>query len=153
MCVSSYRSEFCRTSVCKEQFKQRQGVRINVCIYSRAIHLKLIMDMSIEEILRGFKHFIARRGISDIVINDNFKTFRSRHVRWYMLRQGIRQQFLRPASPWWGGFCECLVRTVISCLTKTPGRLTRRLRNFTHFCVTWKLLLTIGFWHTSAKTT
>ena len=39
-----------------------------------------------------------------------------------MLRQGVKQQFMLPASPWWGGFYERLVRTVKSCLKKTLGR-------------------------------
>ena len=92
------------------------------CASSRAIHLELTMDMSIEGFLRGFKRFIARRGIPDVVINDNFKTFRSTDVKQYMLRQGIKQQFILPASPWWGGFYERLVRIVKSCLKKTLAR-------------------------------
>ena len=56
------------------------------------------------------------------MINDNFKTFRSREVKQYVLRQGVKQQFILPASPWWGGFYERLVRTVKSCLKKTLGR-------------------------------
>ena len=45
------------------------------CASSRAIHLELTTDMSIEGFLRGFKRFIARRGIPEIVINDNFRPF------------------------------------------------------------------------------
>ena len=90
------------------------------------------------------KRFIARREMPEIVINDNFKTSRSREVKQYMLRQGVKQQFILPASPWWGGFYERLVQTVKSCLKKTLGS----LRNFRRFCVTWKLPLTIGLWHT-----
>ena len=89
---------------------------------SRTIHLKLTMDLSIEGFLHGFKRFIARRGIPDIVINDNFKTFRLRYAKRYMLRQGIRQQFILPASPWCVGFYERHVRTVKSCSKKTLGR-------------------------------
>ena len=59
------------------------------CASNRAIHLELATDMSIEGFLRGFKRFIARRGIPEIVINDNFKTSRSREVKQYMLRQRV----------------------------------------------------------------
>ena len=72
---------------------------LNVCMH-RVVH------MSIEGFLRGFKRFIARRGIPEIVINDNFKTIRPREVKQYMLRQGVKQQFILLASPWWGGFYE-----------------------------------------------
>ena len=74
-------------------------ILLSTCASSRAIHLELTMDMSIEGLLRGFKRFIARRGIPDIVVNDNFKTSRSRDVKQYMLRQGIKQQFILSASP------------------------------------------------------
>ncbi|XP_028403430.1 uncharacterized protein LOC114526129 [Dendronephthya gigantea] len=92
------------------------------CASSRAIHLELTMDMSIEGFLRGFKRFIARRGVPEMVINDNFKTFKSREVKRFMVRQGIKQRYILPASPWWGGFYERLVRTVKTCLKKTLGR-------------------------------
>ena len=78
--------------------------------WNRAIHLELATDMSIEGFLRGFKRFIARRRIPEIVINDNFKTFRSREVKQYMLRQGVKQQFILPASPWWEDFMNALYK-------------------------------------------
>ncbi len=39
-----------------------------------------------------------------------------------MLMQGIQQHFILPASPWWGGFYERLVRSVQGCLKKTLGK-------------------------------
>ena len=92
------------------------------CASSRAIHLELVKDMSVEGFLRGFKRFIARRGVPEVIINDNFKTFKSREVKRFILGQGIKQRFILPASPWWGGFYERLVRTVKSCLKKTLRR-------------------------------
>ena len=92
------------------------------CASSRAIHLELVPDMSIHGFLKGFKRFMARRGVPDLVISDNFKTFRSSEVKKFMLLQGIGQRFILPASPWWGGFYERLVRTVKACLKKTLGK-------------------------------
>ncbi len=91
------------------------------CASSRAIHLELVPDMSVHSFLRGFKRFLARRGIPELVINDNFKTFRSSEVKRFMLLQGIQQHFILPASPWWGGFYERLVRSVKGCLKENPG--------------------------------
>jgi hypothetical protein len=59
------------------------------CASSRAIHLELVPDMSVHGFLRGFKRFMARRGIPDLVINDNFKTFKSAEVKKFMKLQGI----------------------------------------------------------------
>ena len=92
------------------------------CASSRAIHLELVPDMSVHSFLRGFKQFLARRGFPELVINDNFKTFRSLAVKRFMLLQGIQQHFILPASPWWGGFYERLVRSVKGCLKKTLGK-------------------------------
>ncbi|CAB4006307.1 PREDICTED: uncharacterized protein LOC100197852 [Paramuricea clavata] len=92
------------------------------CATSRAIHLELVYSMSSDGFLRGFRRFVARRGVPDVIINDNFKTFKSVEVKRFMSCQGIRQQFILPASPWWGGFYERLVRTVKGCLKKTLGR-------------------------------
>ncbi|CAB4007545.1 PREDICTED: uncharacterized protein LOC100197852 [Paramuricea clavata] len=92
------------------------------CASSRAIHLELVPDMSVHGFLRGFKRFMARRGIPDLVINDNFKTFKSAEAKKFMTLQGIQQYFILPASPWWGGFYERLVRSVKGCLKKTLGK-------------------------------
>ena len=38
-----------------------------------------------------------------------------------MSAAGIQQKIILPASPWWGGFYECLVRSVKSLLRKILG--------------------------------
>ena len=92
------------------------------CASIRAIHMELVYNMSNDGFLRGFERFLARRGVPDLIIHDNFKTFKSREVKRFMLGLGTRQQFILTASSWWGGFYERLVRTVKSCLKKTRGR-------------------------------
>ena len=102
--------------------KEKTYVLLLTCATSRAIHLELVPDMSIGGFLRGFKRFLARRGTPDIVIHDNFKTFKATAVKRFMLLQGIKQNFILPLSPWWGGFYERLVRSVKTCLKKTLGK-------------------------------
>ena len=94
------------------------------CASSRAIHLELTPDMQVPAFLRGFKRFTARRGTPDLIINDNAKTFKSTYVKRYMIQRGVKQRFILPASPWWGGFYERLVRSVKSSLKKTLGKST-----------------------------
>ena len=72
--------------------------------------------------IRAFERFTARRGIPDVIINDNFKTFKSSVVKKFMLCLGVRQKFILPASPWWGGFHERLVRSVKMSLKKILGK-------------------------------
>ena len=97
-------------------------ILLPTCALSCAIHLELVPDMSVHSFLRGFKRFMARRGIPDLVINDNFETFKSAEVKKLMTLQGVQQYFILPASPWWGGFYERLVRSVKGCLKKTLGK-------------------------------
>ena len=92
------------------------------CATSRAVHLELTPDLSIPAFLRGFQRFTARRGTPDKIVNDNFKTFRSTEVKSFMASHGVQQQFNLPASPWWGGFYERLVRSIKSTLRKVLGK-------------------------------
>jgi hypothetical protein len=105
-----------------ESKREKTFILLLTCATSRAIHLELVPDMSTGGFLRGFKRFMARRGTPDIIVHDNFKTFKSAIVKKFMLLQGIKQNFILPLSPWWGGFYERLVRTVKTCLKKTLGK-------------------------------
>ncbi|XP_057308167.1 uncharacterized protein LOC130646050 [Hydractinia symbiolongicarpus] len=88
------------------------------CASSRAIHLELTPDMKSPAFIRGFKRFVSRRGKPNEIVSDNFKTFKSSEVKAYMLKMRIGQRFILPASPWWGGFYERLVRSVKTSLKK-----------------------------------
>ena len=92
------------------------------CASSRAIHLELTPDMKSQAFIRGFKRFTSRRGTPNEIINDNFKTFKSVEVKSFMLNSNIRQRYILPASPWWGGFYERLVRSVKTSLRKILKR-------------------------------
>lgn len=88
------------------------------CATSRAVHLELIPDLDSNATIRGLKRFFARRGIPDLVVHDNFKTFRGACVKEFLLRVGVKQRPILAKAPWWGGFYERLVRTVKLSLVK-----------------------------------
>jgi len=88
------------------------------CASSRAIHLELTPDMKSPAFIRGFQRFASRRGTPIQIINDNAKTFKSKEVKRLMSHLNVHQQFILPASPWWGGFYERLVRSVKTSLKK-----------------------------------
>ena len=91
------------------------------CATSRAVHLELVPDLSVESFIRAFRRFVARRGTPTLVISDNAKTFRATTVKKFMSSFNIKQRFILPASPWWGGFYERLVRSVKTSLKKILG--------------------------------
>ena len=72
--------------------------------------------------IKAFERFTARRGTPDVIINDNFKTFKSSVFKKIMLRLGVRQKFILPVSPGWGGFFKRLVRSVKMSLEKILGK-------------------------------
>ena len=92
------------------------------CASSRALHLELTPDMKALAFVRAFERFTARRGTPDVIVNDNFKTFKSSVVKKFILCLGVRQKCILPASPWWGGFYERLVRSVKMSLKKILGK-------------------------------
>ena len=105
---------------CKDSSKVY--ILLLTCASSRAIHLELTHDMKSQAFIRAIKRFIARRGVPNQVIHDNFKTFRSVEVKKFFSNSGIKQTFILPASPWWGGFYERLVRVVKTTLRKVLAR-------------------------------
>jgi len=74
--------------------------------------------MKKEAFIRGFQRFASRRGMPSTIIHDDFKIFKAVKVKRFLSHNGFIQQFILPASPWWGGFYERLVRTVKTSLKR-----------------------------------
>jgi len=109
-------------TICTNKNTSNVYILLLTCASSRAIHLELVCDLSAHSFLRGFRRFTARRGIPDIIVHDNAKTFRAKITKRFMVQSGIDQRFILPASPWWGGFYERLVRSVKLSLRKVLCR-------------------------------
>ena len=92
------------------------------CATSRAVHLELVPDLEAQTFIRALKRFIARRGYPRILVSDNAKTFTSSVLKTFLLNNRIEKRFILPASPWWGGFYERLVRSVKLPLKKVLGK-------------------------------
>ena len=102
------------------------------CCVTRAVHLELVEDLSVETFKRCLRRFIARRGIPALIVSDNAKTFKGtekqlrtlfRHpqVREEMQNHRIEWRFNLERAPWWGGFFERMVGCVKRCLKKVLG--------------------------------
>ena len=92
------------------------------CASTRNIHLELTPYMNAPALIRCFKRFISRRGMVQMVISDNFRTFLSKELKVFLLEKRIEWNFILQKSPWWGGFYERLIRVVKDCLKKVLGR-------------------------------
>ena len=54
---------------------EKAYIALFTCASTRAVHLKLCGDLTAKEFQRALKEFIARRGLPQIIISDNGKTF------------------------------------------------------------------------------
>ena len=103
------------------------------CASTRAVHLELAPDLSVESFLSLFRRFAARRGLPATLISDNAKTFKTSSkeiikiarypdVICYLKNCRISRRFIVEQAPWWGGFWERLIRSIKRCLKKCIGR-------------------------------
>ena len=88
------------------------------------------MDLSVETFIRCLRRFTSRRGVPELIISDNAKTFKAAKkllnqvfnhpsVRRFCTNKRISWKFNVDRAPWWGGFFERMVQEVKRCLRKT----------------------------------
>ena len=103
------------------------------CCVTRAIHVDIVNNLSVDCFLSCFRRFVARRGFPTKVISDNAKTFKGaavilqkivKHpdVSRYFSDLNVSWAFNVAKAPWWGGIFERLIQSVKRCLKKTIGR-------------------------------
>ena len=82
-----------------------QGVHsIFTCASTRAVQLDLVPALESQSFIRSLKMFFARRGVNQLFISENGKTFKSKEVQQFLLNMGLAWKFNLPRSPRWGGF-------------------------------------------------
>ena len=92
------------------------------CATTRCVHLELVSSFNSDALLLCLKRFISRRGRPNLFISDNFKIFKSKEVKEFLLSRKIKWEFILEKSPWWGGFYERLIGIVKSYLKKVVGK-------------------------------
>ncbi|GFU56639.1 integrase catalytic domain-containing protein [Trichonephila clavipes] len=121
--------------------KDNQGTRksyvsLFTCAVTRAVHLKLVSDMSTKCFYLLLRRFLARRGNCKVIYSDNARTFKAaeRELAYFanilkdsefqsfVADKGIHWKFIVEHVPWWGGFYERLVKTIKDPLRKILGR-------------------------------
>ena len=127
---------------------QKVWVCLYTCFSTRAVHLELMQDMTIEQFLLGLWRFVARHGSPRDITSYNAPQFKlaaetidkiwsqilvEQEVTSYSLTERIRWKFIVELAPWMGGFYERLIGLVKRSLRKTIGNL----------CLTNEQLLTV----------
>ena len=83
-----------------KQSTAKAYVLLLTCATTRAVHFELSPDLKAPAFIRAFKRFCSRRGVPTIVVHDNFKTFKSSHVKRFMRHERIESKPILPKSPW-----------------------------------------------------
>ena len=97
------------------------------CQSSRAVHLELVPDLSVESFLQAFRRFASRRGLPALLTTDNAsrdiqRIVRSPEVQRFLANKGISWTYITEKAPWHGGGWERMVKSTKRCLKKVLGR-------------------------------
>lgn len=106
-------------------------VVIFTCAVLRAVHLESVEKINSEEFVLALSRFIYRRGRPSVIYTDNGTNFVGTvnllgRLDWNKIQNETQQYriqwiFIPPASPWWVGFWERLVRSMKEYLRKLLG--------------------------------
>ena len=109
---------------------QKVYVLLFTCCSVRSVHLELATDLSVDVFIRCLRRFAARRGLPELIISDNAKTFKAAdkilsklfsypRVKKFLASKRIDWRFDVDKAPLWGGFFERLIQNTKRCLRKT----------------------------------
>ncbi|XP_065915698.1 uncharacterized protein [Dysidea avara] len=111
--------------------------KIYVCLFtcavSRAVHLEIVMDLTVETFLQAFRRFSSHKSLPRHLISDNASTYMSAAEELQQLfnsslltenphRKGVMWRFIPKRAPWYGGFWERLIGLTKTALKKVLGR-------------------------------
>ena len=72
------------------------------CCVTRAVHLELVEDMSVETFKRCLWRFIARRGLPALIVSDNAKTLKGteKQLRTLFRHPQVREEMQNHRIEW-----------------------------------------------------
>ena len=103
------------------------------CAVTRAVHLEVVTDLTVECFLQAFRRFSSRKSLPRLVLSDNGSTFLSAADELKALfsspsltstlsKSGTEWRFIPKRAPWFGGFWERLIGLTKLTLKKVLGR-------------------------------
>ena len=117
----------------ESQALQKVYIALCTCATTKALHLKIVPNLTCEAFLLCLKRFVSRRGVPRLIVTDNTETFKaaskklanifkSSVVNDYLVKHSIKWKYDLAKAPWWGGFYERLIKGVKLCLKKNVGK-------------------------------
>ena len=69
---------------------QKCYILLFTCAVARAIHLELSTDVSATVLILAIGRISSRRGLPNLFVSDNFKSFKSIELKNFLLKGGIK---------------------------------------------------------------
>lgn len=119
LCVALSRSRGCKT--------QKAYLCLFVCAATKAIHLELASDLTMEACLAALRRFVARRGRCSMLFSDqgtNFIATAKELDKMFEMSchaEKVKWSFNPPSSPHFGGLFEAGIKAAKSFLVKIIG--------------------------------
>ena len=125
--------DFTRALYVKEKEETKVYICLFTCAVTRAVHLEVVTDLTVDTFLLAFRRFSSRKNLPTKIISDNASTylaaaeelqrmFNSDTLKEALESQNVTWQFIPKRAPWYGGFWERLVGLTKQTLKKTLGR-------------------------------
>lgn len=102
-------------------------VSIFICMVTRAIHIEIVSDLTVDAFLAAYSRFCARRGVCSTLYSDNATTFKgaaselnnlfkkstsfTEKVVDRLAAQGTKWIFIPPRAPHFDGLWEAAIRS------------------------------------------
>jgi len=101
--------------ICSSEGEVKVYVCLFICTVSRAVHLEIVVDLTVTCFLQVFHHFVSHRSLPRLMLSDNASSYLAAAEELQSLlssvelvdnlsRRGIEWQFIPKHAPWFGGF-------------------------------------------------
>ncbi|XP_070526495.1 uncharacterized protein [Cardiocondyla obscurior] len=137
-----------RASKGRGQKSHKAFLAIFVCLATRAIHLELVLDYTIEAFIAAFRRFISRRGICATITSDRGINFvgantelrkfyhdaiQNELFQKYISNHEIRWRFNSPSAPHFGDIWKAAVKATKYHVHRVIGEATLTFKELTTF--------------------
>jgi len=114
-----------------------QEKKVYICLFTcavtRAVHLEVVGDLTVETFLLAFRRFSSRKSLPCKMISDNASTYlaaaeaiqkllQSEPLKGTLEPQNVTWEFIPKRAPWYGGFWERIIGLTKQAVKKTLGR-------------------------------
>jgi hypothetical protein len=105
----------CKTYIC-----------LFTCAKTRAVHLEIVQDMTIESFMLAFRRFISRKSTPTVMMSDNALTYTAAAKLLKdpstLSEHDITWKFIPQHAPWYGGWWERLIGLTKTCIKRVLGK-------------------------------